>query len=445
VIVPFSLWLSFLPVLLLGIVAGALAASYVARAELGRHRARAEQAERAKAIAEARLLDLNAQHREQVDSIAQQLKSELHEASARVAEMQRDQFLALAGERFAAAEERANAKLSELVLPVSQKLTEFDALVQTMEKSRVGAYEGLREQISGLMERSGKLETSTSQLVSQTSVLVSALRNPTTRGKWGEVQLKRVVELAGMQEHVDYDEQQTFDTGDGMGRPDMTVSLPGNSRIFVDAKVPLAAYLDAIESSDEGARRDKFRAHAGAFKSHVDALAKKNYHRVEGSADFVVMFVPGEAFLSAACTENPELIEYGAAKGIYIASPLTLMALLRSYALGWQQRQQEENAKAIAEAARVLYDRVRAFATHFVTIGSNLQKAVASYNNAVGSMESRVLPQGRKIKEMASLPDSDLPEVAVVELAPREITALDAQPRRSRTRQTPLFTDHEAS
>ncbi|MDQ2872246.1 MAG: DNA recombination protein RmuC [Candidatus Eremiobacteraeota bacterium] len=431
-------------VLLLGAIAGAAVVWFVTRRESNVHRERAARAERAQAIAESRLSDLDAQHRQQVETVAERLKTELHESNARIAEMQRDQFLALAAERFTAAEERANAKLSELVLPVSQKLTEFDALVQAMEKSRVGAYAGMKEQIAGLAERSAKLETSTAQLASQTSVLVSALRNPTTRGKWGEVQLKRVVELAGMQEHVDYGEQRTFDTGEMMGRPDLTVLLPGDARIFVDAKAPLAAYLDAIELTEEPARREKFRMHAGAFKAHVDALAKKNYHRADGSADFVVMFVPGEAFLSAACTENPDLIEYAAAKGIYISSPLTLMALLRSYALGWQHRAQEENAKAIAEAARVLYDRVRSFAAHFVTIGSNLQKTVASYNNAVGSMESRVLPQGRKIKEMASLPDSDLPETAAIELAPREITALDAQPRRNRTRQPPLFTD-EAS
>ena len=368
-----------------------------------------------RALAEARMTG--------VDAVADRLKSELHEANARMAEMQRDSFLTLASERFSA-----------VVSPVQQKLTEFDAMVKAIERDRIGAYEGLREQINGLIERSGKMETAASQLT-------SALRNPTTRGKWGEVQLRRVVELAGMEPYCDYDEQQTFDVGDERGRPDLTVSLPGNAKIFVDAKVPLSAYLDAVEGSDEAVRRDKFRAHANAFKSHVDTLAKRNYQRADGSADFVVMFVPGEAFLSAACTENPELIEYGAGKGVYIASPLTLMALLRSYALGWQQRQQEENAKKIAEAARVLYDRMRSFIGHFSAIGSNLQKATEAYNKAVGSMESRVLPQGRRIKELASLPDADLTELQAVETAPREITALEAEPKKSRTNQTKLFTD----
>lgn len=372
--------------------------------------------------------------RAHVEAVAERLKSDVHEANARVAEMQRDSFLALAGERFAAAEERSNARLSELVTPVAQKLSEFDALVKAMEKDRVGAYEGLREQIAGLIERSGKMETAATELT-------SALRNPTTRGKWGEMQLRRVVELAGMEPYCDYDEQQTFEVGDDRGRPDMTVGLPGNAKIFVDAKVPLNAYLDAVETTDETARRERFRGHAAAFKNHVDGLARKNYQRADGSADFVVMFVPGEAFLSAACTENPDLIEYGAGKGVYIASPLTLMALLRSYALGWQQRQQEENSKKIAEAARVLYDRMRSFVGHFSNIGSSLQKANEAYNKAVGSMESRVLPQGRKIKELASLPDAELPELQAVETAPREITALDAEPRKPRSREPKLFSD----
>ena len=347
----------------------------------------------------------------------------LHESNARIAETQRDSFLSLANERFSA-----------VVGPVQQKLTEFDALVKEIEKDRIGAYQGLREQISGLIERSGKMETAASQLT-------SALRNPTTRGKWGEMQLRRVVELAGMEAYCDYNEQQTFDVGEERGRPDMTVALPGNSKIFVDAKVPLSAYLDAIECTDEAPRRERMRSHASAFKNHVDLLARRNYQRADGSADFVVMFVPGEAFLSAACTENPDLIEYGAGKGVYIASPLTLMALLRSYALGWQQRQQEENAKKIAEAAKILYDRLRTFVGHFSAIGTSLQKAAESYNKAVGSMESRVLPQGRKIKELASLPDAELPDLTAVETAPREITALDAESGPSRVRQPKLFTD----
>lgn len=423
-----------------GALAGAALVFVILRGSVRRAAAEASQAVQARAIAEARLSDQDKRHGQQVDAIAQQLKTELHEANARIAEIQREQFLALAQERFSAAEERANAKLSELVTPVAQKLTEFDALVKAVEKERVGAYEGLKEQIASLVERGGKLESAANALATQTSVLVSALRNPTTRGKWGEVQLRRVVELAGMESYCDFSEQQTFDSGESVGRPDLTVELPGNSRIFVDAKAPLAAYLDAIEAPDEAARREKYRGHAQSFKSHVDSLAKRNYQRAEGSADFVVMFVPGEAFLSAACNENPDLIEYGAAKGVYIASPLTLMALLRSYALGWQQRRQEENAKKIAEIGRELYDRVRVFLEHLENVGTSLKRSVEAYNKAVGSVERSVLPQGRKMKEAAALVNPELPEPNILEVLPRDMTALDAKGRRSKnTRQSALF------
>ena len=365
---------------------------------------------------------IRAQGAEHVERIARQLTSELHEGSARVADHQREAFLALANER-----------LSSAVAPVAQQLQTFNDAVSAMEKQRIGAYEGLREQIAGLVERNGRMELAASQLA-------SALRNPTARGKWGEVQLRRVVELAGMEAYCDYHEQRTFETGEELGRPDLTVELPGNSRIFVDAKVPLSAYLNAIDATDENARRERFREHAKAFKMHIDALARRGYQRADGSADFVVMFVPGEAFLSAACIEDPNLIEYGAGKSVYVASPLTLMALLRSYALGWQQRAQEENAKKIAQAAAELYDRVRIFLGHFAAVGSALGKAAEAFNKAAGSVESRVLPQGRRVKELGSLPDAELPDIAAVDIAPRELTALDAQPS-PRSRQRKLFND----
>jgi DNA recombination protein RmuC len=339
---------------------------------------------------------------------------------------------------------RASERVNELVAPVSAKLGEFEKLMREIESGRKLDAGGLKEQLSGLLHRTEQLETAAAKLTTETSSLVSALRNPTTRGKWGEVQLRRVVELAGMEPYCDFTEQQTFDSEEGQGRPDMTVALPGNSVIFVDAKVPLAAFLEAIDAKEESGRRERQRAHAAAMKNHVDALARKNYQRATGSADFVVMFVPGEAFLSAACTENPDLIEYAANKHIYIASPLTLIALLRSYALGWQQRQQEENAKKIAEVGRELYERVRVFASHLTTIGGSLQKAVGAYNSAVGSLESRVLPQGRKLKEVAALPDADLPDMHAIETAPREITALgagDRQPRKPRAPQ--LFNEED--
>ncbi|MBV8727316.1 MAG: DNA recombination protein RmuC [Candidatus Eremiobacteraeota bacterium] len=395
----------------LGIAIGGIVVWLLLQSHARRLQERCGAAERDCAVAKARLADQDERHQKAVQTVAEQLKNELAEANSKLAQRNRDEFLNLAAQRLE---------------PVQQKLTEFDSFVKEIERQRVGAYEGLSEQIKQLSAHGDKLADTASNLATQTSVLLTALRNPTTRGKWGEVQLRRVVELAGMEPYCDFSEQQTFESVDGAGRPDMTVKLPGNSMIFVDAKVPLNAYLEAVEVADEATRREKLRLHAAAMKTHVDALARKNYQRSEGSADFVVMFVPGEAFLSAACIENPDLIEYGANRGIYIASPLTLMALLRSYALGWQQRRQEENAKQIAVLGRDLYDAVRVFALHFSKIGTALEGAVSAYNSTVGSMEGRVLPRGRKLKETASLSDAELNEPPAIETAIRPVTALDA-------------------
>ena len=239
-----------------------------------------------------------------------------------------------------------------------------------------------------------------------------------------------------MLEHCDFNEQETLDIGDASRRPDMTIELPHDSRVLVDAKVPLAAYLDAIESPDETVRRERLRMHATAFKNHIDALAKREYRRAEGSADFVVMFVPGEAFLSAACLEGPDLLEYGMEKGIFVTSPLTLIAILRSYALGWQQRRQEENIREIADIGRELYDRFQKFADHLKKLGGALGGAIDHYNRAVGSYETRLLPQGRKMREKASWPEDELPELDVIDTAPRIVTALDATPKRARISRT---------
>ncbi len=399
---------------IVGIVIGLLVAWLLLQSNARRLQDRCSAAERECAVAQARLTDQDERHQKAVQTVAEQLKNELTEANSRLAQRNRDEFLDLAAQR-----------LQNAVGPVQQKLTEFDSFVKEVERQRIGAYQGLTEQIKQLTAHGDRLADTTSNLASQTSVLLTALRNPTTRGKWGEVQLRRVVELAGMEPYCDFSEQQTFESVDGVGRPDMTVKLPGNSLIFVDAKAPLNAYLEAVEVAEETTRREKLHQHAIAMKTHVDALARKNYQRSEGSADFVVMFVPGEAFLSAACIENPDLIEYGANRGIYIASPLTLMALLRSYALGWQQRRQEENAKQIAVLGRDLYDAVRVFASHFAKIGTALEGAVSAYNSTVGSMEGRVLPRGRKLKETASFSDVDLNESPAIETAIRPVTALD--------------------
>jgi len=327
--------------------------------------------------------------------------------------------------------ERAKSDLHE---STTHRLTEFDRMVREIETRRSEDSGALRAQLEALLTRADKIESAANALSNQTSTLVTALRSPTTRGKWGEIQLRNVVEKAGMLEHCDFDEQQTIAfEGGGRGRPDMTIRLPGNRRVFVDAKAPTDALQAALEAPDDDGRREMVKRHARLLQDHVDALAKRNYQSSEGSADFVIMFVPGEAFLSAACTENPMLIEYALDRSVLIAGPLSLISLLRSFAMGWQAVKQEENAKRIAALGRELYERTARFAEKLANVGRNLERSVGAYNDAVGSYESRLLPQGRKLKDEAAIAGDELPEPGVVDLQPRGITALDAEPHAHRT------------
>jgi DNA recombination protein RmuC len=329
-----------------------------------------------------------------------------------------------------AAGTRAGERVGEIVAPIAQKLGEFDRLVRDIESRRNEDTGNLKAQIENLLNRADKIETAANALSNQTSTLVTALKSPATRGKWGEIQLRNVVEKAGMLSYCDFDEQQTIAVEGGRGRPDMTVNLPGNRRVFVDAKAPTDALQAAFEAIDDNARRDLVKRHAKALQDHVDALAKRNYHGSEGSADFVIMFIPGEAFLSAACNENPMLIEYALDKGVLIAGPLSLISLLRSFAMGWQAVKQEENAKRIAALGRELYERTTKFAERLVTLGRQLERTVTAYNDSVGTYETRLLPQGRKLKDEAALGGDDLPEPDVIDLTPRTVTALDTQEMR---------------
>jgi DNA recombination protein RmuC len=312
--------------------------------------------------------------------------------------------------------QQAGTRVGEIVAPIAERLGHFDRLVREMETRRSEESGALREQIAQLLSRADKIEHAAHALSNQTSTLVTALRNPATRGKWGEIQLRNVVEKAGMLSYCDFDEQQTIEFEAGRGRPDMTVNLPGSRRVFVDAKAPTDALQAAFDAIDEDARRELVKRHAKALQEHVDSLAKRNYQSGDGSADFVIMFVPGEAFLSAACTENPMLIEYALDKGVLIAGPLALISLLRSFAMGWQAVKQEENAKRIAALGRELYERTTKFAERLVTLGKHIERSVAAFNDTVGTYETRLLPQGRKLKDEAALGNDDLPEPSVIDI-----------------------------
>ena len=335
------------------------------------------------------------------------------------------------------ATDRASERVGEIVAPIAQRLSEFDVLMREIESKRNADSGNLKAQIDNLLKRADKIETAAMSLSNQTSTLVTALRSPATRGKWGEITLRNVVEKAGMLPHCDFDEQQTIAVEDRTGRPDMTINLPGNRVVFVDAKAPTDSLQAAWDSEDEDARRALVKKHAKALQDHIDALARRNYHTSEGSADFVILFVPGEAFLSAACNENPMLIEYALDKGVLVTGPLSLISLLRSFAMGWQAVKQEENAKRIAAIGRELYDRATKFAERLHNLGRTLERSVHAFNETIGTYESRLLPQGRKLKDEAALTAYEMPEINVIDLAPRSITSLDAQPTDKRAKRAP--------
>ncbi len=333
--------------------------------------------------------------------------------------------------------DRASERVGELVAPLAQRLGEFDKLVREIENKRSEDTGGLKAQIDNLLKRADKIETAAMALSNQTSTLVTALRSPATRGKWGEITLRNVVEKAGMLPYCDFNEQQTISVDERTGRPDMTVNLPGNRCVFVDAKAPTDSLQAAWDAEDDDTRKALVKKHAQALKDHVDALARRNYHSSEGSADFVILFVPGEAFLSAACNENPMLIEYALDKGVLVTGPLSLISLLRSFAMGWQAVKQEENAKRIAAIGRELYDRATKFAERLSDLGRTLERSIHAFNATVGTYETRLLPQGRKLKDEAALTGEDMAEINVIDLSPRAITSLDVQTGDRRSKRTP--------
>jgi DNA recombination protein RmuC len=259
------------------------------------------------------------------------------------------------------------------------------------------------------------------------------------------MQLRNVVEKAGMLPYCDFSEQQTVALDEARIRPDMTVNLPGERFVFVDAKAPTDAMQAALEAVDDDARRTLVKQHARALRDHIDALARRGYQTAKGSADYVIMFVPGEAFLSSACNEDPMLIEYALDKSVLVTGPLTLISLLRTFAMGWQALRQEENAKRIATIGKVLYERAMKFSEHLLEVRKHLERSVNAFNGAVGSYETKLLPQGRKLKDEASLPGDDLMEIPPIDVVPRDITALDTTPReKRRPRAQQLFANDDA-
>lgn len=308
--------------------------------------------------------------------------------------------------------------IGELVAPVKTSLEKFEQQIQGIEKSRVDAYATLTEQVRAMAEAQGALRM-------ETGNLVKALRAPQTRGRWGELQLKRVVEMAGMLDHCDFREQESTSTEDGRLRPDMVVKLPGGRNIVVDAKAPLAAYLEALEASDEDEKKRKLLDHARQVRDHLKKLGQKAYwDQFQPSPDFVVLFLPGEMFYSAALEADPSLIEAGVDARVILATPTTLIALLRAVAYGWTQQALTENAERISLLGRELYERIATVTEHWGRVGRNLGEAVGAYNKSVASMETRVLVSARKFRDLkVAGEDKEIADLNPVEALPRDVQA----------------------
>jgi DNA recombination protein RmuC len=306
--------------------------------------------------------------------------------------------------------------VANLVAPIGESLRKVESQIQQIEKDRSEAYGDLTAQVRSLIGTQEKLQA-------ETGNLVKALRTPTVRGRWGEIQLRRVVEIAGMLSYCDFSEQETISTSNGRLRPDLVIKLPGGKNVVVDAKTPLLAYLDAIDSTDDALRLAKLRQHAQQVRTHLTQLSSKGYwEQFEASPEFVVMFLPGETFFSAALEQDPTLIEYGVTQRVIPASPTTLIALLKAIAFGWNQEKLARNAKEISSLGKELHDRLRTLGKHFEAVGRGLDRAVESYNMAVGSLETRVMVSARKFAELGSPVIDDLPPMTVIDTTTRNLT-----------------------
>ena len=312
--------------------------------------------------------------------------------------------------------ERRQQAIQDLVAPVKLSLDKLDGRIHDIERLREGAYQALTTQVRVLAEGQGDLRR-------ETFSLVKALRQPVAWGRWGELQLRKVVEMAGMVEYCDFVEQASINGEDGRLRPDLVVRLPGGLNIVVDAKTPLSAYLDAAETDDDDVRKKHLIDHARQVRDHMTQLGRKSYQdQFDPTPDLVVLFLPGEMLFSAALQQDPQLIEFGVGEKVVLATPTTLITLLRTVAYGWKQEALARNAQEISELGRQLHDRISVLAGHWARVGRNLGEAVGAYNSAVASMETRVLVSARRFRDLKAVPDErEIDVLEPIETIPRTL------------------------
>jgi len=378
--------------------------------------------------AETRLQETQTNLEEQkrlLDEAKNKLADAFQALSAEALKSNNQAFIELAIQTFEKIQAQAKGDLETrekaiegLVAPLKESLKRYEEQIQTMERVRQNAYGSLEEQLRNL-------SSVNQQLQKETGTLANALKGgPQVRGRWGEMTLRRVVELAGMSEHCDFTEQENFESDAGRQRPDMIVHLPNGREIAVDAKAPLQAFLDAAAAPTEEERKAKLARHAQLVRDRMKELAAKAYwDQFDPAPEIVVLFLPGESFFSAALEQDRTLMEDGMQKHVVIATPTTLIALLQAVAFGWRQERIAQNAQTISELGKDLYDRVRTFLDHFASVGSSLKRATENYNRAVGSLESRVLPSVRRFKELGAATGDALAELEPVDETPRALTA----------------------
>jgi DNA recombination protein RmuC len=400
----------------------------IARRELEAQREANAQVREAAAALKSTLAQEQKASTEKVDVLnraSQELRDAFKSLAADALRSNNTTFLELARTNLAKFQSEAKGDLEarqkaveNLVAPIKESLTKVDTQIQHMEQQRGSAYATLTEQVRSLI-------ATQEQLRGETGNLVKALRAPSVRGRWGEIQLKRVVEIAGMLSYCDFSEQETIHTSDGRLRPDLIVKLPGGKNIVVDAKTPLEAYLNAIETTDDDIRRVQLREHAKQVRGHMEQLSAKAYWaQFESSPEFVVMFLPGETFFSAALEQDPRLIEEGINQQVIPASPTTLIALLKAVAFGWRQEKLARSAQQISVLGKELHDRLRVLASHLENVGKGLDRAVECYNKAVGTLESRVLVSARKFGDLGAPIAEEIGELEPIETTTRTL-ALD--------------------